>query len=63
MQGIEKTEAIYHQSPLWIEMEKYGVEEWTKHNQTIIIPSLTIDEPHLICPENSEMSSNSLKAR
>jgi len=22
MQGIEKTEAIYHQSPLWIEMEK-----------------------------------------
>ena len=40
MQGIEKTEAIYHQSPLWIEMEKYGVEEWTEHNQTIVIPSL-----------------------
>ena len=40
VQGIEKTEVIYRQSPLWIEMEQYGVQEWIEHNQTIVIPSL-----------------------
>jgi len=55
IQDIQKTKAIYCQSLMRIEMEQYGTEEWPEHNQNCCTT-------HLICPENNEMSSNSLNA-
>jgi len=39
VQCIQKTEFIYHQCLLYIEKEQEGVEEWSAHAQTVVLPS------------------------